>query len=194
MSEMILLGDNLEFKSGQTVAHYKIGSLLGEGGMGKVYLAQDTKLDRRVGLKFLPAELAANQDHMRRFTQEAKSAAALNHPNIAQIFEIGEHDRTLYIAMEYVEGDTLRQLLLRRKLEIKRAVELAAQIAAGLSAAHQAGIVHRDIKPENLIVAVSGQIKILDFGLAKLVEKQRGAAGVSELTTAYMHSSGRVIN
>jgi len=130
MSEMILLGDNLEFKSGQTVAHYKIGSLLGEGGMGKVYLAQDTKLDRRVGLKFLPAELAANQDHMRRFTQEAKSAAALNHPNIAQIFEIGEHDRTLYIAMEYVEGDTLRQLL----------------------------------------------------------------SGVSELTTAYMHSSGRVIN
>ncbi len=130
-----MLVDRLEFRPGDIVAHYKLLSLLGEGGMGKVYLALDTKLDRKVGLKFLPAELAANQDHMRRFTQEAKSAAALNHPNIAQIFEIGKHDGADYIAMEYVEGETLRQLLARRKLDIKRAVEFAAQVASGLSVA-----------------------------------------------------------
>lgn len=187
-AEMLVEGQ--EFKRGQVVAHYKVLSTLGEGGMGKVYLAQDTKLDRKVGLKFLPAELATNPNHMRRFTQEAKSAAALNHPNIAQIFEIGEHNRANYIAMEYVEGETLRQLLVRRKLDIKQAVELAAQVASGLSAAHKEGVIHRDIKPENLIVTASGRIKILDFGLAKIVEKQRGA-GVSELSTAYLHHGDR---
>src|SRR6266498_4292752 len=140
-----MLVDRLEFRPGDIVAHYKLLSLLGEGGMGKVYLALDTKLDRKVGLKFLPAELAANQDHMRRFTQEAKSAAAQNHPNIAQIFEIGKHDGADYIAMEYVEGETLRQLLARRKLDIKRAVELTGQIASGLAAAHKEGVLHRDI-------------------------------------------------
>ncbi len=183
-----MLVDGSKLKAGDIVAHYKILSELGEGGMGKVYLAQDTKLDRKVALKFLPAELAANQDHMRRFIQEAKSAAALNHPNIAQIFEIGKHGSADYIAMEYVEGETLRQLLMRRKPEIKRAVELAAQVASGLSAAHKEGVIHRDIKPENLITT-SGTIKILDFGLAKLVEKQKDGAGVSELTTAYIPSS-----
>ncbi len=185
-----MLVDGQEFKAGQIVAHYKVLSLLGEGGMGKVYLAQDTKLDRKVALKFPPAELAANPDHMRRFTQEAKAAAALNHPNIAQIFEIGKHNGADYIAMEYVEGETLRQLLARRKLDIKRVVELAAQVASGLSAAHKEGVIHRDIKPENLIVKAGGRIKILDFGLAKLVEKYKGVAGVSELTTAYMPSTG----
>jgi serine/threonine protein kinase len=186
-----MLVDGSKFKTGETVAHYKILSLLGEGGMGKVYLAQDTKLDRKVALKFLPAEFAAHQEHMRRFIHEAKSAAALNHPNIAQIFEIGKHGEADYIAMEYVEGETLRQLLIRRKPEIRRAVELAAQVASGLSAAHKEGVIHRDIKPENLIVTTNGTIKILDFGLAKLAEKQKGAAGVSELTTAYLPSSGR---
>jgi len=120
-AEMLVNG--AEFPSGQKVAHYKILSLLGEGGMGKVYLAQDTKLNRKVALKFLPLQLARNQDHMRRFTQEAKSAAALQHPNIAQIFEIGNSDGAHYIAMEYVEGETLRHLISRRKLEIKRVVE-----------------------------------------------------------------------
>ncbi len=150
--------DTSDFKSGQTVAHYKILSLLGEGGMGKVYLVQDTKLDRKVGLKILPVELAANEERMQRFTLEAKTAAALNHPNIAQIFEIGEHNGTRYIAMEYIEGDTLRELLSRRQLEIKRTVEFAAQVAAGLSAAHKDGMIHRDIKPENVIVTPAGQI------------------------------------
>src|SRR6266540_4919094 len=185
-AEMLL--NAAEFKSGQTVAHYKILSLLGEGGMGKIYLAQDTKLHRKVALKFLPAKLAGNQDHMRRCAQEAKSAAGLHHPNIAQIFEIGNYETAHYIAMEYVEGETLRQLLSRRKLEIKKAVEFAAQVASGLATAHKEGIIHRDIKPENLVVTTTGQIKILDFGLAKLVEKELGGAGVSQLTTAYMHS------
>jgi eukaryotic-like serine/threonine-protein kinase len=186
-AEMVI--NNAEFQSGQTVAHYKVLSLLGEGGMGKVYLAQDTKLNRKVALKFLPLRLAGNQDHMRRFTQEAKSAAALHHPNIAQIFEIGDSEDAHYIAMEFVEGETLRELISRRKLEIKKAVELAAQVASGLATAHKAGVIHRDIKPDNLIVTAGGQIKILDFGLAKLVERQRPAAGASHLTTMQMPSS-----
>ncbi len=184
-----MLVSDRELKPGQSIAHYKIISVLGEGGMGKVYLAEDTKLDRKVGLKILPVELAADDDRMRRFTQEAKTAAALNHSNIAQIFEIGERNHTRYIAMEYVEGDTLRDLLSRRKVEIKRAVEFAAQVASGLAAAHKAGVIHRDIKPENLIATGSDRIKILDFGLAKVVEKQRHTTGVSELTTAYLNST-----
>ena len=173
------------------LGRYEIRSKIGAGGMGEVYLTEDTQLHRKVALKILPSDLAANQDRMRRFNQEATAAAALNHPNVAHIYEIGQCDDVNFIAMEYVEGQTLRQLLARRKLDIKRTAELAAQVASGLSAAHQAGIVHRDIKPENLIVTASGPIKILDFGLAKLVEKQRGAAGVSELTTAHMHPSGQ---
>ena len=177
-----------EFGSGQSVAHYQILSALGEGGMGKVYLAQDTRLNRKVALKFLPSHVAANQDSVRRFSQEAKSAAALHHPNIAQIFEIGNANGTHYIAMEYVEGETLRASLLRRKLELKRAVEFAAQVASGLAAAHKTGIIHRDIKPDNMVVTPNGQIKILDFGLAKLVERERESSAINELTTAYMHS------
>ena len=181
----------MTLSTGTKLGRYEIRSKIGEGGMGEVYVARDTQLDRQIALKILPAELAGNQDRMRRFTQEARAAAGLNHPNIAHIYEIGENDGVNFIAMECVEGETLRHLLARRKLDIKRTVELAAQVASGLSAAHQAGIVHRDIKPENLIVTTSGPIKILDFGLAKLVEKQRGAAGVSELTTAHMQPSGQ---
>ena len=177
-----------ELSPGSTLSHYRIVSKIGEGGMGEVYLAQDTKLDRKVALKILPAEVALNHDRMERFVREAKSAAALHHPNIAQIFEIGEYDGAHYIAMEYVEGETLRQLLARPTLEIKRAVEFAAQVAAGLAAAHKAGVIHRDIKPENLAVTSSRQIKILDFGLAKLVGKEQGSTPLGELTTAQMPS------
>ena len=185
-----MLAENYEFKSGHTIAHYQIRSVLGEGGMGKVYLAHDTKLDRKVALKILPPGLAANQESMRRFTQEAKTAAALHHPNIAQIFEIGEHGDTRYIAMEFVAGDTLRMLLSRRRIELKRGLEWTAQVASGLSAAHTQAVIHRDIKPENLVVTPAGQIKILDFGLAKLM-KQNGAGGASELTTMYMQSGNQ---
>nr|ART36311.1 C590 [uncultured bacterium] len=186
-----MLAGNHELKSGHTIAHYQIRSVLGEGGMGKVYLAHDTKLDRKVALKILPQESTANQESMRRFTQEAKTAAALHHPNIAQIFEIGEHDNTRYIAMEFVAGDTLRTLLSRRRIELKRGLEWTAQVAGGLSAAHTQGVIHRDIKPENLVVTPAGQVKILDFGLAKLMGKQNGAGGASELTTRYMHSGNQ---
>jgi len=179
-----MLVNSEEFASGQSVAHYQILSALGEGGMGKVYLAKDTKLNRNVALKFLPSHVGAHQDSVRRFSQEAKSAAALHHPNIAQIFEIGNSNGRHYIAMEYVEGETLRELFARRRLELKRAVEFAAQIASGLAAAHKAGVIHRDIKPDNMIATTNGQIKILDFGLAKLVERERGSAAINELTTA----------
>lgn len=186
-----MLVGNHEFKSGNTIAHYQIRSILGEGGMGKVYLAHDTKLDRKVALKILPPEFAANQESMRRFTQEAKTAAALHHPNIAQIFEIGEHDNTRYIAMEFVAGDTLRTLLSRRRIELKRGLEWCAQVAGGLSAAHTQRVIHRDIKPENLVVTPAGQVKILDFGLAKLMEKRDDAGGAGELTTAFMPSGNQ---
>lgn len=186
-----MLGGDHELKSGHTISHYQIRSVLGEGGMGKVYLAHDTKLDRNVALKILPLESASNQESMRRFTQEAKTAAALHHPNIAQIFEIGEHDNTRYISMEFVAGETLRTLLSRRRIDLKRGLGWIAQVASGLSAAYAQGVIHRDIKPENLVVTPAGQIKILDFGLAKLIGKQSGADGASELTTKYIHSGNQ---
>lgn len=184
-----MLAHDHELRPGQSIAHYKITSVLGEGGMGKVYLAQDAKLDRKVALKILSAALAANTDRMRRFTHEAKTAAALQHPNVAQIYEVGEHDHIHYIVMEYVPGETLRQLLTRKRLDFKRAIDYAAQAASALAAAHKQGIIHRDIKPENLIVTTAGLVKVLDFGLAKLVEKERNVSGVSELTTMRVPSN-----
>lgn len=172
-----------------TLAHYRIVSKLGEGGMGEVYRARDTRLDREVALKILPAAVAANQDRMDRFVREAKSAAAFSHPNIAQIFEIGEEDGTRYIAMEYVEGETIRELVTRRKLEIKRSIELATEVASGLAAAHKQGVIHRDIKPENLIATSGNKVKILDFGLAKLIQSHNEIEGLSQLSTALLPSS-----
>src|SRR5687768_1827919 len=159
--------------------------------MGKVYLAQDTKLDRKVALKVLPAELASNQDRMRRFTQEAKAAAALNHPNIAHIYEIGEHDGTSFIAMEYVDGYTLRQLIHDRQTDLTKLLRWLQHVADGLAKAHAAGIVHRDLKPDNIMVTREGHAKILDFGLAKLIEPAGGLGagdgiGRSEVATALM--------
>jgi serine/threonine protein kinase/Tol biopolymer transport system component len=174
-----------ELEDNAKLSHYRIVSKIGAGGMGEVYLAEDTKLDRKVALKVLPSEVAANQDRMRRFVLEAKAAAALNHPNIAHIYEIGESEGTNFIVMEYIEGETLRSLLTHEKMEIKRAVEFAAQVASGLAAAHKEGVVHRDIKPENLMVARKSQIKILDFGLAKHVEKQRPSIASDLSTLAY---------
>ncbi len=145
--------------------------------MGEVYLAQDTELDRKVALKILPGELAASHDRMRRFVQEAKAAAALNHPNVAHVYEIGEHDGLNYIAMEYVEGKTLREKIHFERTELRKLIKYLQQVAVGLAKAHAAGIVHRDLKPDNIMITRDGYAKILDFGLAKLVEPAATAFG-----------------
>jgi len=163
-----------------TLSHYRIVSKIGAGGMGEVYLAQDTKLDRKVALKILPADLAANQDRMRRFVQEAKAAAALNHPNIAHIYEISESDGTNFIAMEFVDGKTLREKIHGEKGELKVLLKILLQVAEGLAKAHASGIVHRDLKPDNIMITHDGHAKILDFGLAKLVETSGHGLGQSE--------------
>jgi serine/threonine protein kinase/tetratricopeptide (TPR) repeat protein len=165
---------------GQSIAHYKILSLLGRGGMGEVYLARDTRLDRKVALKILPADLAANQDRMRRFVQEAKAAAALNHTNIAHIYEIGEADGVNFIAMEFIDGQTLRQCILDLQTDLPKLLQLFQHAAEGLSKAHAAGIVHRDLKPENIMITRDGHAKVFDFGLAKLIEPGQSSSMSSE--------------
>src|SRR5262245_21156254 len=169
------------------LGRYEIRSKISEGGMGEVYLAQDTKLDRQVALKILPAELAGNQDRMRRFTQEAKAAAALNHPNIAHIYEVDQSDGTSFIAMEFIDGVTLRQMIHQRQTDLAKLLRYLQHAAEGLAKAHAAGIVHRDLKPDNIMVTREGHAKILDFGLAKLLEPVKGSgSGSSEIATAIL--------
>ena len=163
-----MLADDDEFKAGQTVAHYQIVSLLGEGGMGTVYLAEDTKLRRRVSLKFLSTTFTQDHERLRRFEQEARAASALNHPNILAIHEIGEEDGHRFIATEFIEGETLRARL-RFGLDLDDALDIAIQVASAMVAAHRVNIVHRDIKPENIMIRRDdGLVKMLDFGLAKI--------------------------
>src|SRR2546425_11848738 len=173
--------------AGTRLGRYEIRSKIGEGGMGEVYLAQDTKLERKVALKILPADVGTNRDRMERFIREAKSAAALSHPNIAQIFEIGEDAGTHYIAMEFIDGQTLREKIHRERAELRKLLRFLQHTAEGLAKAHAAGIVHRDLKPDNIMVTHDGHAKILDFGLAKLIE-QRPISGAdsSEVATAVM--------
>ena len=162
------------------ISHYRIVSKIGAGGMGEVYLAQDMRLDRKVALKILPADVASNRDRMERFIREAKSAAALSHPNIAQIFEIGEHDGTHFIAMEFVEGVTLREKIHRERTELRKLLRYLQHVAEGLAKAHSAGIVHRDLKPDNIMITHDGHAKVLDFGLAKLIEPQLADANAGD--------------
>ncbi len=158
---------------GTRLGHYEIRSKLGAGGMGEVYLAQDTRLDRKVALKVLPFGVAASEDRMRRFVQEAKAAAALNHPNIAHIYEIDKADGVNFMAMEFIDGQTLRECLLDRQSDLPKLLRYLQHTAEGLAKAHAAGIVHRDLKPDNIMITRDGHAKILDFGLAKLVEPQQ---------------------
>ena len=168
----------------ETIAHYRIMEPIGAGGMGAVYKAYDTKLHRVVALKVLPQEYVSQQDRRRRFFQEARAASVLNHPHILTIYEVGEEDGKPYIAMEFVEGETLRQKIKSRKLGIKQTLDIAIQIAEGLNKAHDAGIIHRDLKPENLMISRDGYAKILDFGLAKLVaQRERALAADSAQKT-----------
>ncbi|MFN2386115.1 MAG: serine/threonine-protein kinase, partial [Thermoanaerobaculia bacterium] len=185
-------------------------SPLGAGGMGEVYRARDSRLGRYVAIKVLPDELAKDQERLARFEQEARSASALNHPNIVTIHDIGREQSVSYISMELVEGQTLRELLVSGPLPIKRLLDLAAQAADGLATAHTIGMVHRDLKPENLMIAANGFVKILDFGLAKPEDPQhsdqtsmptiggyRTEAGVVLGTLGYMspeQASGRRVD
>jgi serine/threonine protein kinase len=155
---------------GSTICHYTIGEKLGEGGMGVVYKARDTRLNRFVALKVLPADKVADPERKRRFIQEAKAASALNHPNIITIYDIDQASGVEFIAMEHVEGKTLERLIPRHGMRLGEVLRYAIQIANALTRAHAVGIIHRDIKPSNIMVTSDGQVKVLDFGLAKLTE------------------------
>ncbi|MFQ5825159.1 MAG: protein kinase, partial [bacterium] len=172
---------------GKTISHYKILEKLGEGGMGVVYKARDTKLDRFVALKFLPPQYTIDSEIQARFKREAKAIAALNHPNIITIYEIAEREGQSYIAMEYVDGESLKDVIAKKELSIDKVIEIASQICEGLQAAHQAGIVHRDIKPANILLEKTGRVKIVDFGLAKLKDVTRLTKESSTMgTLSYM--------
>ena len=162
--DMLLAADTV-------ISHYRIVSRIGAGGMGDVYLAEDTSLGRRVALKILPEQFNSDDDRLRRFEQEARSASALNHPNIITIHEVSSEQGIRFIATEFIEGETVRHRLKHAGFGVLEAIDLAIQVARALAAAHRAGIVHRDIKPENVMLRPDGIAKVLDFGVVKLTEK-----------------------
>src|SRR5882724_8464476 len=173
---------------GQLIGHYRIESLLGIGGMGEVYLARDEQLGRKVALKLLPEHMTANETQLSRFKSEARTASALNHPNILTVHEIGADGNRHFIATEFIEGMTLRRLLAHGRMSLHDALEIAVQVASALAAAHESGVVHRDIKPENIMLRPDGYAKVLDFGIAKLVEGQRGSDNHAVGTTTSLQT------
>ncbi len=178
---------------GQSIGHYRIESLLGVGGMGEVYLARDELLGRKVALKFLPEHLTAEATQLSRFKSEARTASALNHPNILTVHEIGAEGNRHFIATEFIEGITLRALLARGRMNLHDALEIAVQVASALAAAHETGVVHRDIKPENIMLRPDGYAKVLDFGIAKLTEQHPGSSPHEIGTTTLQTQPGLVL-
>jgi len=193
LSESVIIPSLSMLEANQQFGRYRICSALGAGGMGEVYLAEDVALERRVALKVLPAEIAQDEERMRRFVQEAKTASALNHPNILTIYEIGEADGRRFIVSEYVEGETLRERLARENLPLPETLEIAVQIAAALERAHASGIVHRDIKPENVMIRADDYVKVLDFGLAKLTENKSALLDTEGETLAQVNTAAGMI-
>src|SRR5256714_2154634 len=184
-----LLTDDLASASvGELIGHYRIESLIGIGGMGEVYLARDERLGRKVALKLLPARLTADETQLSRFKTEARAASALNHPNILTVYEIGAEGNRQFIAMEFIEGMTLRASLVRGRMNLPAALEIAVQVASALAAAHEAGVVHRDIKPENIMLRPDGYAKVLDFGIAKLTEQRLASDDHTVETTGVLQT------
>src|SRR5262249_5973935 len=173
---------------GESIAHYRIESLIGVGGMGEVYLAHDERLRRKVALKFLPERLMTDKTQLSRFKSEARSASALNHPNILTVYEIGTEGNRHFIATEFIEGVTLRAALARGRMSVHEALEITVQVASALAAAHEAGVVHRDIKPENIMIRPDGYVKVLDFGLAKLTEQKSALDNQAFTITRTQHT------
>src|SRR5947209_13145745 len=172
---------------GRTIGHYKISKRIGTGGMGDVYLATDMTAGRKAALKLLPERFTGDAERLKRFQQEAHAVVGLNHPNILTVYEIGEDHSTHYIASELIEGETLRQLLMRGRMGLSEAVDVAVQVASALAAANETGVVHRDIKPENIMLRPDGYVKVLDFGIAKLAESafaEATADGTGSMTLA----------
>src|SRR6266699_2359091 len=173
---------------GKLIGHYRIESLIGVGGMGEVYLAQDERLGRKAALKLLPDSLTTDETQLSRFKNEARTASALNHPNILTVYEIGAEGNVQFIATEFIEGVTLRTALVSGRMSAHRALEIAVQVASALAAAHDAGVVHRDIKPENIMLRPDGYVKVLDFGIAKLTEQRRMSDDHRVETTALLQT------
>src|ERR1700751_3225905 len=168
----LLTDDRASASVGELIGHCRIESLIGIGGMGEVYLARDERLGRKVALKLLPKNLTTDEAQLSRFKNEARTASALNHPNILTVYEIGAEGNVQFIATEFIEGVTLPAALASGRMNSHKAVEIAEQVASALAAAHDAGVVHRDIKPENIMLRPDGYVKVLDLGVAKLIEQQ----------------------
>src|SRR6516225_2296268 len=183
----------MALRAGDRLGVYEIGSLLGAGGMGEVYRARDPKLNRVIAIKVLPEATAADPDRRARFEREAQSIAALSHPNIVTIHSVEEADGVLFLTMEYVEGKPLSDVIVKGGLPLPQILDLAIPLADAVSAAHQKGITHRDLKPANVMVTTDGRLKVLDFGLAKLVTAPLLNDGISGLPTAALTGEGRIV-